>query len=1047
MKELLLKIAGVKTESAFYKKFPTKAAFFKAHPEAKQIIAQYQHEMENHVAENPQEQMIGGPEETMEQMANGGGIDNPGFKALPKSVQENIISNMAMGGKVEKMGDGGIPQRYKNMGFTHVGQKKQGDGQHKWKVLAKKGDKFKVVQGGWRGMQDFSQHHSEKRRERFWDRMGGKDSAKAHDPFSPLYWHKKLGKWSNGGIIPEMQELILPDYYNNYGIMQEGGMVDKPELYDFASGGTINIDPSHKGMFTKWAKERGMTVKEAAKHVLAHKDEYDSHVVKMANFANNFTGKKYAMGGNIEINPEHKGMFTAWAKKHNMSVKEAASHVLANKDKYDTHTIKMATFAHNFTGNKKSMGGEIFDMGGDVYAMGGGININPEHKGMFTDWANRHGMSVSEAAHHVMAHTDKYPTHIVRMANFALNSEGWKKADGGDIQVWDAFSNKVPIQAETYEGQPEQVVLPDGNIESVNAKESHEAMNDDEVTDVLPQGSHIQSSRNKLNPDEYANLLQMFSPETAENDIKMLEQVYKAKYGKKKNKELSPSDITEYAKKAYQKQSTPNNFDTNKLKDGNKEAFVNLGMTMNDLIKAGKEATMQGMAYGGMVNKYADGTEGNQGTSSWTNPLYNDYLAAQKSGVLKYDPAINKIRFNIPSNASYADKLKYAKLAEGIGLPSITQSKTPGYETFYGGITPNDYARYFMETSTGKQYTDKTPSKDILKDYFNELGFSASDKALENPKAIFESPEFQKVYSKYVERTPGMRESYGLPTLGDTPTLLGIQQLRGLKPGSQTPQTQTTVPATQGTPDQKLGEMGNYVPGVEAQTPAQQGRSRYYSGLLEKQLGYGLGANQAELNALLENRPIYQMETPDTYIRSQKTEVPVGNILYNIEKAQRNASNALANQTGDWSTLASNIANQGAAAMNQVGNTLSALNEKNLDLYNQQQAQEQSLLENNVGVRNWNLYNQQELANNKRNLFGLKAVKDAGLYSDYVKQLSQNKQLEDAYKLNLLSQMGAYPELYKTPYGQRISNKVLNTMGSYNNPYAGTILDYITNQI
>ena len=106
---------------------------------------------------------------------------------------------------MEEMKNGGIPQRYKNMGFTHVGQKKQGDGKHKWKVLAKKGDQYKVVQGGWRGMQDFSQHHSEKRKERFWDRMGGRNSSKATDPFSPLYWHKKFGTWEEGGEIPQYQ--------------------------------------------------------------------------------------------------------------------------------------------------------------------------------------------------------------------------------------------------------------------------------------------------------------------------------------------------------------------------------------------------------------------------------------------------------------------------------------------------------------------------------------------------------------------------------------------------------------------------------------------------------------------------------------------------------------------------------------------------------------------------------------------------------------------------------------------------------------------------
>jgi hypothetical protein len=42
MKSEFLKIAGVKSEKAFYKKYPTEAAFFKAHPEAKKQIKKAQ---------------------------------------------------------------------------------------------------------------------------------------------------------------------------------------------------------------------------------------------------------------------------------------------------------------------------------------------------------------------------------------------------------------------------------------------------------------------------------------------------------------------------------------------------------------------------------------------------------------------------------------------------------------------------------------------------------------------------------------------------------------------------------------------------------------------------------------------------------------------------------------------------------------------------------------------------------------------------------------------------------------------------------------------
>ena len=104
------------------------------------------------------------------------------------------------GEELDQMAEGGIPSRYKNMGFSKVGAKKKSTRPgKKWMVLAKKGDKYKVVHGGDSKMKDFKQHGSAERKKRFWDRMGGRDSAKANDPFSPLYWHKKFGTWQKGG--------------------------------------------------------------------------------------------------------------------------------------------------------------------------------------------------------------------------------------------------------------------------------------------------------------------------------------------------------------------------------------------------------------------------------------------------------------------------------------------------------------------------------------------------------------------------------------------------------------------------------------------------------------------------------------------------------------------------------------------------------------------------------------------------------------------------------------------------------------------------------
>ena len=122
---------------------------------------------------------------------------------------------------------GGIPQRYKSKGFTKVGTKKRAPSgaKHKWEVLARKkvGGKtrYKIVKGGFRGMKDFKSHKDPKRKKRFWDRMGGKNSPKARDPFSPLYWHKRFGTWEEGGETPPVNKhqsyFIDPDIAGGLG--------------------------------------------------------------------------------------------------------------------------------------------------------------------------------------------------------------------------------------------------------------------------------------------------------------------------------------------------------------------------------------------------------------------------------------------------------------------------------------------------------------------------------------------------------------------------------------------------------------------------------------------------------------------------------------------------------------------------------------------------------------------------------------------------------------------------------------------------------------
>jgi hypothetical protein len=925
MKELLLKIAGVKTEQAFYKKFPTQNAFFKSHPEAKEIIAQYQQqEMMANAPENSEEQMMGAEEEMVAQMAmggmikrkdgsyskpglwdnirknkgsgkkptkqmleqakkiqaeemmyggmvdsyyNGGGINNPGFKALPKSVQNNIIANMAMGGEVEEYKNGGYTVRKSNdrKGKTHVVTGP--DGTKEYFGDPKMGERSKSKYG----------------KEAFYARH--KTNLK-NNPFFRAY---ARSTWADGGILPEVEQLMLAGQ-NPYNM---GGYVEYPTYYP--GGGMVGSD------------------------MMDYQADYNYPTM-------------YPGGGMI-----------------------AGPMMGYEEDDF------------------------MYAMGGRMYQEGGMLN---------------------------------------------------------------SMTQGIPVQTETFEGQAEQVALPDGTIKSVEATTSHENMGDDTVTDLLPGGSHIQSARNKLTPDQYVQLMQMFKPESAEQDIKKLAQVYQSKYGKKNGKKLSPADISEYAKNKYQNKSTPNSFDTDKLKEGNKKSYLDLSIQMNDLIKSGKElaegAIMeeQMMAYGGRVPKYQGGTG-----FTGVNPIADEYNELIKAGYLKYDPTINKLRANLPLNMPYEQKVPLAQSIEQMGLQNVRQSKTPGYDTFYGGITPSDFARYFVENTKGKAYDKNVSEKQVLKDFFNTLGYDPTEKQLSDPKTLFGQPQFQKAYQAYVNQTPGMRESFGVPTLGDTSALLGIQQLKAIPPKAQA--TPEATPVVEETPAQKAEKQmlsANTPIAPAARVPMQ---NRFNFGLLEGQLGRGLSANQAALEAGLSLDPLYIMETPDTYIRSRKNEIPVGNILYNIERAQRNTANALAGQTGDWSTLASNISNAGAQAMNQVGDTLSKLNQTNVALYNETQGLQQDLLGSNMGVRNQNLTNMQNMLNFKRNLLGQKAVKDSEIYSEYAKSMGENAQKEQNQKLEMLNIMASKPDMFKGEQGQMFVNQILGNTGTYNNPLAGTLLDNI----
>lgn len=84
-------------------------------------------------------------------------------------------------------------------------------------------------------------------------------------------------------------------------------------------------------------------------------------------------------------------------------------------------------------------------------ADGGPINIKKKNRGKFTESANRAGMGVQEYARHVLANKDKYSSTLVKRANFARNSAGWKHALGGYIKDRDDMYNNM-LESQTHGG-------------------------------------------------------------------------------------------------------------------------------------------------------------------------------------------------------------------------------------------------------------------------------------------------------------------------------------------------------------------------------------------------------------------------------------------------------------------------------------------------------------------------------------------------------------------------------------------------------------------
>jgi hypothetical protein len=86
------------------------------------------------------------------------------------------------------------------------------------------------------------------------------------------------------------------------------------DVYEYATGGGIHIDPSKKGTFKAQATRMNMGVQEAASHILANKDDYSSAMVKKANFARNFAKEEGGVAQGDKGNAQMMQMIQTYAE-------------------------------------------------------------------------------------------------------------------------------------------------------------------------------------------------------------------------------------------------------------------------------------------------------------------------------------------------------------------------------------------------------------------------------------------------------------------------------------------------------------------------------------------------------------------------------------------------------------------------------------------------------------------------------------------------------------------------------------------------------------
>ena len=261
---------------------------------------------------------------------------------------------------------------------------------------------------------------------------------KAADATEDIY-RKARHAFNNNNDIAYMH--ALNDYYS----AAMGGRLNRKKCNCKATGGFLNNAMLDSASATGYNFLSDLTNMQMQNN--QNKQNMGSSL------GNSFTGLSngtlFANGGGININPAHKGEFTAKAKRHGMGVQQFASYVLAHKDKFPTSTIRQAVFAKNSNTWKKAFGGKLnygkdkdirdsgFFDGQTLYAIGGPLQA------MSSNWSPGGNITEINAG-------GRHETNPYEGVQVGVDPEGTPNLVEENEVIWNdyVFSNRLKVPKE-----------------------------------------------------------------------------------------------------------------------------------------------------------------------------------------------------------------------------------------------------------------------------------------------------------------------------------------------------------------------------------------------------------------------------------------------------------------------------------------------------------------------------------------------------------------------------------------------------------------------